>query len=384
MHINIANSADSESTQDKASQIIESCVHCGFCLATCPTYQILGDELDSPRGRIYLIKSALEQNQFSQKSLSHMDRCLTCRSCETTCPSGVEYGQLLEIGREIMEPKRGKLQSLYRYIVRKTLSTPLLFKPAGYFLRHSKINSKAIKPKTINSSVLLMGGCVQPSLAPNINHSIKNILAKLNIEVLESSQSECCGALDQHLAASSDAMKKVKRNIDNWISKLDSGIEVIISSASGCGVMIKDYPNLFDSSDPYYKKALQVSSKTKDIAEFLINQDLSSLKLKELNIAYHEPCTMQHGQKLGGLVESILSEFGYIKKQIKDSHICCGSAGTYSIFETKIANQLRSNKVDNLNASEPKMIVTSNIGCLMHLQKGSSIPVKHWVELLDV
>ena len=384
MHINIAKSADSESTQDKASQIIESCVHCGFCLATCPTYQILGDELDSPRGRIYLIKSALEQNQFSQKSLSHMDRCLTCRSCETTCPSGVKYGQLLEIGREMMEPKRGKLQSLYRYIVRKTLSTPLLFKPAGYFLRHSKINSKAIKPKTINSSVLLMGGCVQPSLAPNINHNIKNILAKLNIEVLESSQSECCGALDQHLAASSDAMKKVKRNIDNWISKLDSGVEVIISSASGCGVMIKDYPNLFDSSDPYYKKALQVSSKTKDIAEFLINQDLSSLKLKELNIAYHEPCTMQHGQKLGGLVESILSEFGYIKKQIKDSHICCGSAGTYSIFETKIANQLRSNKVDNLNASEPKMIVTSNIGCLMHLQKGSSIPVKHWVELLDV
>ena len=384
MHINIAKSADSESTQDKASQIIESCVHCGFCLATCPTYQILGDELDSPRGRIYLIKSALEQNQFSQKSLSHMDRCLTCRSCETTCPSGVEYGQLLEIGREMMEPKRGKLQSLYRYIVRKTLSTPLLFKPAGYFLRHSKINSKAIKPKTINSSVLLMGGCVQPSLAPNINHSIKNILAKLNIEVLESSQSECCGALDQHLASSSDAMKKVKRNIDNWISKLDSGVEVIISSASGCGVMIKDYPNLFDSSDPYYKKALQVSSKTKDIAEFLVNQDLSSLKLKELNIAYHEPCTMQHGQKLGGLVESILSEFGYIKKQIKDSHICCGSAGTYSIFETKIANQLRSNKIDNLNASEPKMIVTSNIGCLMHLQKGSSIPVKHWVELLDV
>ena len=384
MHINIANSADSESTQDKASQIIESCVHCGFCLATCPTYGILGDELDSPRGRIYLIKSALEQNQFSQKSLSHMDRCLTCRSCETTCPSGVEYGQLLEIGREMMEPKRGKLQSLYRYIVRKTLSTPLLFKPAGYFLRHSKISSKAIKPKTINSSVLLMGGCVQPSLAPNINHSIKNILAKLNIEVLESSQSECCGALDQHLAASSDAMKKVKRNIDNWISKLDSGVEVIISSASGCGVMIKDYPNLFDSSDPYYKKALQVSSKTKDIAEFLVNQDLSSLKLKELNIAYHEPCTMQHGQKLGGLVESILSEFGYIKKQIKDSHICCGSAGTYSVFETKIANQLRSNKIDNLNASEPKMIVTSNIGCLMHLQKGSSIPVKHWVELLDV
>ena len=384
MHTDISKSAVLELTQDKASQIIESCVHCGFSLATCPTYQLLGDELDSPRGRIYLIKSALEQNQFSQKSLSHMDRCLTCRSCETTCPSGVEYGQLLEIGREMMESKRGRLQSLYRYIVRKTLSTPLLFRPAGYFLRHSKINSKVIKPKIINSSVLLMGGCVQPSLAPNINHSIKNILAKLNIEVLESSQGECCGALDQHLAASSDALKKVKRNIDNWISKLDSGVEAIISSASGCGVMIKDYPNLFEESDPYYEKSLLISSKTKDIAEFLVNQDLSSLKLKELNIAYHEPCTMQHGQKLGGLVESILSEFGYNKKQIKDSHICCGSAGTYSVFETKIANQLRSNKIDNLNASKPKMIVTSNIGCLMHLQKGSSIPVKHWVELLDV
>ncbi|MDC3250645.1 glycolate oxidase subunit GlcF [Candidatus Pseudothioglobus singularis] len=384
MHIDLANNAISESTQDRASQIIESCVHCGFCLATCPTYQLLGDELDSPRGRIYLIKSALEKNQFSQKSLSHMDRCLTCRSCETTCPSGVEYGQLLEIGREMMESKRGKLQALYRYIVRKTLLTPLLFRPIGYFLRHSKVSSKPIKPNTIDSSVLLMGGCVQPSLAPNINHSIKNILAKLNIEVRESSQSECCGALDQHLAASNDALKKVKRNIDTWISQLDSGVEAIISSASGCGVMIKDYPNLFEESDSYYEKALLVSSKTKDIAEFLANKDLSMLNLKELNISYHEPCTMQHGQKLGGLVESILSDFGYIKKTVKDSHICCGSAGTYSIFETKIANQLRSEKIENLNASKPKMIVTSNIGCLMHLQKGSSIPVKHWVELLDV
>ena len=384
MHAELTNSTISESTQDKASQIIESCVHCGFCLATCPTYQILGDELDSPRGRIYLIKSALEQNQFTQKSLSHMDRCLTCRSCETTCPSGVEYGQLLEIGREIMESKRGKFQTLYRYLVRKALLTPIIFKPIGYFYRHSKISSKPIKPETIQSRVLLMGGCVQPSLAPNINHSIKNILAKLNIEVLESLQGQCCGALDQHLSASSEAMKKVKRNIDNWISQLDSGVEAIISSASGCGVMIKDYPKLFKSSDPYFKKALLVSSKTKDIAEFLSNKDLSGLHLSELNITYHEPCTMQHGQQLGGLVESILSQFGYIKKPVKDSHICCGSAGAYSIFETKISNQLRNNKIDNLNASKPNMIVTSNIGCLMHLQKGSSIPVKHWVELLDV
>ena len=384
MHAQIKNINISDSTRDKATQIIESCVHCGFCLATCPTYQLLGDELDSPRGRIYLIKSALEQNQFSLKSLSHMDRCLTCRSCETTCPSGVEYGQLLEIGRDVMESKRGRLQSLYRYLVRKILLTPTIFRPLGYFYRHSKINSKSIQPEKVNSKVLLMAGCVQPSLAPNINHSIKNVLSKLNIEVLESSQSECCGALDQHLAASRDAMKKVKQNIDRWTYQLESGVESIISSASGCGVMIKDYPKLFKSSDPYFQKAQFVSSKTKDIAEFLSSKDLSGLRLSELNVTYHEPCTMQHGQQLGGLVESILSQFGYIKKPVKDSHICCGSAGTYSIFETKISNQLRTNKIENINASKPNMIVTSNIGCLLHLQKGSSIPVKHWVELLDV
>ena len=384
MYSEIKNINVSELKRDQAAQIIESCVHCGFCLATCPTYQLLGDELDSPRGRIYLIKSALEQNQFSLKSLSHMDRCLTCRSCETTCPSGVQYGQLLEIGRDLMESKRGKLQALYRYVVRKTLLTPFIFRPLGYFYRHSKISSKSVKPKKIDAKVLLIAGCVQPSLAPNINHSIKNILSKLNVEVLETSQAQCCGALDQHLAASSDAMKKVKRNIDIWTQKLESGFDSIISSASGCGVMVKDYPKLFKSSDPYFQKALYVSSKTKDIAEFLATKDLSALHLSEINVTYHEPCTMQHGQELSGLVESILSQFGYIKKTVKDSHICCGSAGAYSIFESKISNQLRNNKIENLNASQPNMIVTSNIGCLMHLQKGSSIPVKHWVELLDV
>ena len=384
MYSEIKNINVSELKRDQAAQIIESCVHCGFCLATCPTYQLLGDELDSPRGRIYLIKSALEQNQFSLKSLSHMDRCLTCRSCETTCPSGVEYGQLLEIGRDLMESKRGKLQALYRYVVRKTLLTPFIFRPLGSFYRHSKISSKSVKPKKIDAKVLLIAGCVQPSLAPNINHSIKNILSKLNVEVLETSQAQCCGALDQHLAASSDAMKKVKRNIDIWTQKLESGFDSIISSASGCGVMVKDYHKLFKSSDPYFQKALYVSSKTKDIAEFLATKDLSALHLSEINVTYHEPCTMQHGQELSGLVESILSQFGYIKKTVKDSHICCGSAGAYSIFESKISNQLRNNKIENLNASQPNMIVTSNIGCLMHLQKGSSIPVKHWVELLDV
>jgi len=358
-------------------------VHCGFCLATCPTYQLIGDELDSPRGRIYLIKSALENNHFSSKSLKHLDRCLTCRSCETTCPSGVEYGQLLEIGREFMESKRTKLQTIYRFFVRKLLLTPMLFKSVGYFFRHSDTTTKLIKPQKVESTVLLLGGCVQPTLAPNINHSIKNILAKLSVDVIESPQRECCGALDQHLAASKDALNRVKQNIDLWSTQLNSGVSVIISSASGCGVMVKDYPALFEKTDAYYDKARFVSSKTQDIAQYLANKDLTGLRLSESKISYHEPCTLQHGQKLGGLVESILTQFGYENKPIKDSHICCGSAGTYSIFEAGISNQLKENKLKNLKASNPEMIVTSNIGCLMHLQKGSSIPVKHWVELLD-
>jgi glycolate oxidase iron-sulfur subunit len=383
MHVELNQLSISKLDNEKASQIIEACVHCGFCLATCPTYQLIGDELDSPRGRIYLIKSALENNQFSTSSLKHLDRCLTCRSCETTCPSGVEYGQLLEIGREFMESKRTKLQTIYRFFVRKLLLTPLLFKSVGYFVRHSSIATKSIKPQNVESTVLLLGGCVQPTLAPNINHSIKNILAKLNVNVIESPQRECCGALDQHLAASKDALNKVKRNIDLWSAQLNSGVTVIISSASGCGVMVKDYPALFEKTDPYYEKAEFVSSKTQDIAEYLASKDLTGLRLSESNISYHEPCTLQHGQKLGGLVESILAQFGYDKKPIKDSHICCGSAGTYSIFEAEISNQLKEKKLKNLKASNPEMIVTSNIGCLMHLQKGSSIPVKHWVELLD-
>ena len=383
MHTELNQLSISELDNEKASQIIESCVHCGFCLATCPTYQLIGDELDSPRGRIYLIKSALENNHFSTKSLKHLDRCLTCRSCETTCPSGVEYGQLLEIGRGFMESKRTKLQTIYRFFIRKLLLTPILFKSVGYFFRHSTIATKSIKPQKVESTVLLLGGCVQPTLAPNINHSIMNILAKLNVNVIESPQRECCGALDQHLAASKDALKRVKRNIDSWSTQLNSDVSVIISSASGCGVMVKDYPALFEKTDPYYEKAEFVSSKTQDIAEYLAGKDLTGLRLSESNISYHEPCTLQHGQKLGGLVESILTQFGYERKPIKDSHICCGSAGTYSIFESEISNQLKENKLKNLKVSNPEMIVTSNIGCLMHLQKGSSIPVKHWVELLD-
>ena len=367
----------------KANDIIRKCVHCGFCLATCPTYQLLGDELDSPRGRIYLIKSSLENNHFSKQSIKHLDRCLTCRSCETTCPSGVEYSKLLDVGREFIEVKRPLWQKLYRHSVRKLLTTPLLFNPAGLLFRHSKIQTKTLKPSKVLGKVLLLGGCVQPVLAPNINHSVKNILAKLGYETVETPQKECCGAVDQHLSASADALIKVKHNIDQWLVQLNTGIDVIISTASGCGVMVKDYSHLFEASDPYYKKALLISEKTQDIAQFLVDKDLSKLHLEKVDISYHEPCTLQHGQQLAGLVESILKSLGYKPSPVKDSHICCGSAGTYSIFQPKLSQELKINKLEHLQAANPQMIVTANIGCLMHLQKGTKIPVKHWIELLN-
>ncbi|KAF3979377.1 MAG: glycolate oxidase subunit GlcF [Methylococcales symbiont of Iophon sp. n. MRB-2018] len=362
----------------KANDIIRKCVHCGFCLATCPTYQLLGDELDSPRGRIYLIKSALENNNSSTDSLQHLDRCLTCRACETTCPSGVEYAQLLDVGREMLEEKRPVWQKVARYGVRKLLTTPLLFNPIGFIARHSKAQGVLIKPKKTIGKVLLLGGCVQPVLAPNINHSVKNILAKLGYEVEETPQKQCCGAVDLHLSANKDALKKVKANIEAWAEA-----EIIISSASGCGVMVKDYATLFDKEDAYYEKALKISQKTQDIAEFLADKDLSALKKDDKKISYHSPCTLQHGQKLGGLVETILQQLGYNPATVQDGHLCCGSAGTYSIFQPKLSNQLKTNKLKNLQASNPEMIVTANIGCLMHLQKGSKIPVKHWIELLN-
>lgn len=364
----------------KANDIIRKCVHCGFCLATCPTYQLLGNELDSPRGRIYLIKSALENNNFSKKSINHLDRCLSCRACETTCPSGVEYAQLLDIGQEVLEQKRPVWQKVYRFGVRKFLTTPILFNSVGFLFQHSKIKTPVIESKAPSKKVLLLGGCVQPILAPNINHSVKNILAKLGFEAIETPQKQCCGAVDQHLSAQKDAMAKVKANIDAWL-KLD--IEVIISSASGCGAMVKDYGSLFDKDDEYYQKAFVISNKTQDIAQFLSDKDLSRLNLEQVNIVYHEPCTLQHGQKLTGLVNSILDTLGYFPAKVKDSHLCCGSAGTYSIFQPDLAKQLKTNKLKNLTDSNPEMIVTANIGCLMHLQKDSKIPVKHWVELLD-
>jgi len=367
----------------KADSILRSCVHCGFCLATCPTYQLLGNELDSPRGRIYLIKSALEDNKFSQNSLQHLDTCLSCRSCETTCPSGVEFGQLMDIGRDLVEQKRPLWQKMARSTVRKLLTTPVLFKLLGSVAKHSAIHTATIDQKGDKGSVLLLTGCVQATLTPNTNHATKNVLARLGYDVVETSQTECCGALDQHASAHQDALSKIKRNLDQWSSLLDSGIASIISTASGCGVMVKDYPTLFEPDDGYYQQAVAVAAKTKDIAEFLLDQDLSALETAKTKISYHAPCSLQHGQKLPQLVEGLLAQLGYELMPVTDAHLCCGSAGTYSIFQPEISSQLRENKLKNLTVSQPEVIVTANIGCQMHLAKGSDIPIKHWIELLD-
>ncbi|MDG6778233.1 glycolate oxidase subunit GlcF [Thiomicrorhabdus sp. zzn3] len=377
-----------------ADKILRSCVHCGFCLSACPTYGILGDELDSPRGRIYLIKNALEGNAVSENSLIHLDRCLTCRSCETTCPSGVEYGHLLDIGRDLIEEKspRPWHQRLFRWSLRKTLGTPWLFNALTAlwpFAKHSLENAQlkklveAASKQPFQKQVLLVSGCVQPALAPNINLATRNVLHKLGIGVIETPQSQCCGAIDHHLSGSQDALKQVKRNIDAWCAELDHGVEAIISNASGCGVMIKDYAHLLKDDAEYAEKARRIVAHTQDISEYLLKQDLTPLqRRKHQKIVFQSPCTLQHGQKLAGLVETTLKSLGFEVSPVKDAHLCCGSAGTYSIFQKSLSEQLRDNKLQNLHEHEPSVIVTANIGCLMHLQKGTKTPVKHWIELL--
>jgi glycolate oxidase iron-sulfur subunit len=383
-----------------AEEILRTCVHCGFCNATCPTYQLIGDENDGPRGRIYLIKQMLEGKEASSSTQKHLDRCLTCRNCETTCPSGVEYSKLLDIGRQYIETQspRNFNERLTRTLLRSVLpysnrfgpllSVGRLFKP----ILPKKIKSKIPKRVAKGSipvaqhkrRMLVLDGCVQPALSPDINATTARVLHKLGISLITQKKAGCCGAVSQHLSAEDEALVFMKNNIDAWWPEIESGAEAIVMTASGCGAMVKDYVYHLRNDSEYAEKAQRVSDLCKDISEIIINEDISTLKVKGTErISWHPPCTLQHGQKINGVVEKILGSCGYELLAVNDQHLCCGSAGTYSILQPEISQQLQANKIKNLREQKPEMIVTGNIGCQTHLQEVSDVPVIHWIHLLD-
>jgi len=384
----------------EADDILRKCVHCGFCTATCPTYQLLGNELDSPRGRIYLIKELLEGNPVTTRTQLHLDRCLTCRACETTCPSGVRYGRLVDIGRELTERQvsRSPLSSLLRLSLRKILPYPKRFGPLlaiGQALRalmpaplQAKIPSKhqaGSWPEARHARrMLVLDGCVQPAIAPDINLHAARVLDRLGISLLRVAGAGCCGAVSYHLSAQAEGLDFMRRNIDAWWPCLERGAEAIIITASGCGAMVKDYAEAL-AQDPHYRdKAARVSALARDPCEVIATEDLQYLaRGNGRAIAYHSPCSLQHGQKLAGRVESLLSDAGYRLRPVADAHLCCGSAGTYSILQRELSQRLLKNKISALEHGAPELIATGNIGCLAQLESATDRRVVHWIELLD-
>jgi glycolate oxidase iron-sulfur subunit len=381
----------------EADQILRRCVHCGFCTATCPTYQLLGDELDGPRGRIYLLKNFLEENTIDDKSMQHLDRCLTCRACETTCPSGVEYGRLLDIGRGLISERRKPpvLAGIRSRLSRWIIPSQHLFKPllrTGQVMRAvlpaavaNKIPPKqrplpapGQKPGNPDMRVLLLQGCAQRSATPNVNIALECLLAEQNVAVTHLSGEGCCGAVDYHLSAHARGLQRMRDLLDKLHARL-SEVDFIVSSASGCGVTIKEYPLHLAEDPEYAKKALQVVDKVVDVSELLGRFEFSCATIKAM---VHTPCTLQHGQGIDGQIEAILQGAGITVLKSRESHLCCGSAGTYSIMQPAISQRLLARKLDVLQEGMPDFIVTANIGCQLHLQSGANVPVLHWVELL--
>jgi glycolate oxidase iron-sulfur subunit len=384
-----------------ADHILRSCVHCGFCNATCPTYQLLGDELDGPRGRIYLIKQLLEGQAAGAHTLVHLDRCLTCRNCETTCPSGVTYGRLLDIGREQAERRIGRpwrarlvrwaIRRVIPYRARFTLLLRLgqLWRPLlpGSLKRRIPPRPQSAPWRTSAHArrMLLLDGCVQPALAPGVNAAAARVFDRLGIALVRAPGAGCCGAASHHTSGVEEGLDFARRNIDAWWPHIEQGAEAIVMTASGCGVHVKDYGHLLRDDPAYARRAQRVAELTRDIGEILVNEDAGVLKSRRRplsRIAFHSPCTLQHGQRLNGLVESLLVKLGYELTPVPESHLCCGSAGTYSLLQPELAGQLRRRKLHALQSGAPEMIVTANIGCLMHLAADSDVPVRHWIELL--
>ena len=388
----------------EAEAIVRSCVHCGFCTATCPTYQLLGDELDGPRGRIYLMKQVLEGAPVTAVTQEHLDRCLTCRNCESTCPSGVQYGRLVEIGREAVDAKvpRPVPERALRWLLKEGLTSPF-FGPAmrlGQLLRpvlpralKTKIPSQRPSaarrrpPSTHARKVLLLAGCVQPAMAPNINGATMRVLDAAGIQALLAPGARCCGAIRTHLGDVEGGLEDMRRNIDAWWPLVDQ-VEAIVINASGCGVMVKDYGHALAQDPRYADKALRIAEKARDLSE-LLPELVPALRpqLKtdpRSHLVFHSPCTLQHGQQLRDVVETHMRLMGFhVAVASADAHLCCGSAGTYSLLQPELAVKLRDRKLAHLEAAHPEAIISANIGCISHLQSGTDLPIRHWIEVLD-
>ena len=389
-----------------AEAILRKCVHCGFCNATCPPYQILGDELDGPRGRIYLMKQVLEGAAPTRKTQMHLDRCLTCRNCETTCPSGVDYGHLVDIGRKLVDAKvaRPAPEKALRWALKEGLPSPL-FAPAmkiGQMVRgvlpaslKNKVPARqeagAWPTRQHGRKVLLFKGCVQPSMMPNIDRATARVLDAISVQSVFATSAGCCGAVKFHLNDQDGGKAQMRANIDAWWPHLEgqNAVEAILMNASGCGVTVKEYGHILQDDATYAAKAKRISELTKDASEWLpeladklrgrLDQDKAAGQT-----AFHPPCTLQHGQQLKGGVEMHLNALGFnIQTALNEPHLCCGSAGTYSVLNPDLAYQLRDRKLGYLSAIQPKVIVSANIGCITHLQSGTDTPVRHWIEILD-
>lgn len=387
----------------EAAEIIKSCVHCGFCNATCPTYQEFFDERDGPRGRIYLMKHMLESGRAGDATRLHLDRCLTCRACETTCPSGVRYGRLADIGRELIEEKTGRpiVEKLQRSIARMIFPFPgrvrmlLGFGRVALWLLPSRLRRQiprkqkssapdARQPAT-QRKMIILGGCVQAAATPGTNDAARRVFRRLGIDLVEAASAGCCGAVSYHLAARDEGLDFMKRNVDAWWPHIEAGAEAIVSAASACGVMIKDYGDLLKGDPIYAAGARRVSELAKDLTEVLEAEDLSVFRESsgKQATAVHCPCTLSHGQRLDGALERVLERAGIPLVETAEKHLCCGSAGTYSLLQPRISDRLLARKLAALSVGKPEQIVTANIGCQLHLSSQSDVPVRHWIELLD-